>query len=58
MNKINLAEVPITERKSPKGKFRLLRQHVSKALAGVNGLEKQGKQPFDVEFVRLPAQSG
>jgi uncharacterized cupin superfamily protein len=54
MNKINLAEVPIVERKSPKGKFRLLRQNISRALSGVNGLEKAGlKQPFDVELVRL-----
>lgn len=58
MNKINLAEVPIVERKSPKGKFRLLRQHVSRTLSGVNGLEKFAqKQPFDVEFVRLPPRA-
>jgi len=58
MNKINLAEVPITEHKSPRGKFRLLSQHVSRALTGVNGLEKQDlKQPFEVEFVRLPPKA-
>jgi len=58
MNKINLAEVPIVERKSPKGKFRLLRQNISRALSGINGLEKGGrKQPFEVELVRLPARA-
>jgi uncharacterized cupin superfamily protein len=57
MNKINIGEVPIVERKSPKGKFRLMRQNISRALAGVNGLEKSGKQPFEVELVRLPPRA-
>ena len=56
MNKINLAEISIEKSRSPKGRYRRLSQHISKALTGVNGLLKSGlKQPFDVELVRLPA---
>jgi uncharacterized cupin superfamily protein len=56
MNKINLAEISIEKSRSPKGRYRRLRQHISQSLTGVNGLVKSGlKQPFDVELVRLPA---
>jgi uncharacterized cupin superfamily protein len=56
MNKVNLAEVPIERCCSPKGRFRRLRQDISRALTGVNGLGKGGlRQPFEVELVRLPA---
>jgi uncharacterized cupin superfamily protein len=55
MNKVNLAEVPIEHSCSPKGRFRRLRQDISRALTGLNGLGKGGlAQPPDVELVRLP----
>ena len=57
MNRINLAEVPIEERRSPKGRFHLLSQDISRALAGANGLGKHGQQPFEVELVRLPSHA-
>lgn len=58
MNKINLAEVPIEERRSPKGRFHLLSQDISRALTGANGLGKSGlTQPFEVELVRLPPRA-
>jgi uncharacterized cupin superfamily protein len=56
MNKINLAAIPIEQSRSPKGRFRRLKQNVSQALRGVNGIAKSGtKQPFEVELVRIPA---
>lgn len=56
MNKINLAEIPIEKSRSPKGRFRRLSQHISRALTGVNGLGASGlSQPFEVELVRIPA---
>lgn len=56
MNKINLAEIPIEKSSSPKGRFRRLRQDVSRALTGQNGVGKSGlAQPFDVELIRVPA---
>lgn len=56
MNKINLAQIPIEQSRSPKGRFRRTRQNISLALMGVNGLGKNGlKQPFEVELVRVPA---
>ena len=56
MNKINLAEISIEKNRSPKGRFRRLSQHISQALAGVNGIGISGlNQPFEVELVRIPA---
>jgi uncharacterized cupin superfamily protein len=56
MNKINLAEISIEKSRSPKGRFRRLSQHISQALAGVNGLGASGlAQPFEVDLVRVPA---
>ena len=56
MNKINLAEISIEKSRSPKGHFRRLSQHISQALAGVNGLGASGLTwPFEVDLVRVPA---
>lgn len=56
MNKINLAEISIEKSRSPKGQFRRLSQHISQALAGVNGIGASGlEQPFEVALVRVPA---
>jgi uncharacterized cupin superfamily protein len=56
MNKINLAEISIEKSRSPKGRFRRLSQHISQALAGVNGIGASGQeQPFEVDLVRIPA---
>src|SRR5262245_40693986 len=56
MNKINLAGIPIEQHRSPKGRYRRLSQHLSRALSGINGLARSGlAQPFEVELVRLPA---
>ncbi len=55
MNKINLVEIAIERFQSPKGQFRRLSQHISQALAGVNGLGTSGMAlPFEVELVRVP----
>jgi len=55
MNKINVAEIAIEISRSPKGQFRRLSQHISEALAGVNGLGASGlAAPFQVELVRVP----
>lgn len=56
MNKINLTEISIEKSRSPKGQFRRLTQHISQAVAGVNGLGAKGiSLPFDVDLVRIPA---
>ena len=56
MNKINLAEISIEKSRSPTGQYRRLSQHVSEALAGVNGIGSSGlAQPFTVDLVRIPA---
>ena len=56
MNKINLAEISIERSRSPKGQYRRLSQHISQALAGVNGIGSSGlAQPFEVDLVRIPA---
>jgi uncharacterized cupin superfamily protein len=56
MNKINLTEISIEKSRSPKGQFRRLTQHISQAVAGVNGLGTKGiSLPFDVDLVRIPA---
>jgi uncharacterized cupin superfamily protein len=56
MNKINLVEIAIERSRSPKGQYRRLSQHISQALAGVNGIGISGlAQPFEVDLVRIPA---
>ena len=56
MNKINLAEISIEKSRSPKGLYRRLSQHISQALAGVNGIGSSGlSQPFEVDLVCVPA---
>jgi uncharacterized cupin superfamily protein len=56
MNKINLAEISIEKSRSPKGQYCRLSQHISQALAGVNGIGSSGlAQPFEVDLVRIPA---
>ena len=56
MNKINLVEISIEKSRSPKGQFHRLSQHISQALAGVNGIGSSGlAQPFEVDLVRVPA---
>jgi uncharacterized cupin superfamily protein len=56
MNKINLVEISIERSRSPKGQFRRLSQHISQALAGVNGLGASGLAlPSEVDLVRVPA---
>ncbi|HXS68237.1 MAG TPA: cupin domain-containing protein [Candidatus Polarisedimenticolia bacterium] len=56
MNKINLTEISIEKNRSPKGRFRRWSQHISQALAGVNGIGASGiEQPFEVDLVRIPA---
>src|ERR1043165_9167543 len=56
MNKINLAEISIEKSRSPKGQYRRLSQHISQALAGVNGIGSSGlAQPFEVDLVRVRA---
>jgi uncharacterized cupin superfamily protein len=55
MNKINLMEVVIERSCSPKGRYRRLRQDITRALTGSNGLGRSGlTHPFEVELVRLP----
>lgn len=55
MRKASLKDVPVEERVSPKGTFRLLRQHLSVAL----GIKRDqgvwaGGHPFEVERAVLP----
>lgn len=55
MQKINLVDVPVEYRCSPKGKFELRRQQVSLALGGVKDVGRWGgDHPFDIELVSLP----
>jgi uncharacterized cupin superfamily protein len=56
MTKTNIKDVPVEQRRSPGGKFELMRQHVSLALGGVKDQGPWGGgHPFDVELVTLPA---
>lgn len=55
MKKVNQSDIKWAEQRSPNGRFRLFRRHISEALgaprdAGVAG----GGHPFDVELSRLP----
>ena len=52
---VNLADVPVCDQHSPKGKFRLKRQHVSLLLGGRKDTGPWGGgHPFDVERVTVP----
>src|SRR5271167_1298337 len=54
MRLINQSEVPSEKRKSPRGAFELIRQHMSVALGGVRDKGPWGGgHPFDVERVVL-----
>lgn len=55
MRKINLDDVPVEERISPKGKFHLLQRNLSLALGGVKDIGPAGGgHPFDVCEVVVP----
>ena len=55
MRKINLADIPATERHSPKGKYRSTRQEISIALGREDkSLDLAKRHPFDLTLVRLP----
>lgn len=55
MKKINIADVPSEQRRSPKGSYELSRQHVSLALGGKKDLGPWGGgHPFDIELTTLP----
>lgn len=55
MKKINLADVSVEHRCSPKGKFELQRQHISLELGGVKDVGPWGGgHPFDIELASLP----
>ena len=55
MNKINLADIPVDHRVSPKGQFELHRQHISLALGGIKDVGAWGGgHPFDIERTELP----
>jgi uncharacterized cupin superfamily protein len=55
MKKINIAEVPVEHRHSPKGRFELKRQHVSLALGGIKNVGPWGGgHPFDIELTTMP----
>lgn len=55
MQKVNLNDVPVEHRVSPKGKFELFRQHVSLALGGQKDKGPWGGgHPFDIELARIP----
>ncbi|MCB1062278.1 MAG: cupin domain-containing protein [Verrucomicrobiae bacterium] len=54
MNKINLSQVPVEHRRSPKGRFEMERQHVSLALGGTKNIGPWGGgHPFDIELATL-----
>lgn len=54
MNIVNISDIPVEHRRSPRGAFELRRQHVSLALGGVKDTGPwSGGHPFDVELVTL-----
>jgi len=58
MNKANLSVIPVDERKSPGGRFRLFRQDISGRLRQNNGEKSRNAScPFEVELVRLPPRA-
>jgi uncharacterized cupin superfamily protein len=55
MRHINVADVPVEYRHSPRGTYEVFRQHVSLALGGLKDVGPWGGGlPFDVEFATLP----
>lgn len=55
MNIVNLAEVPEEHHSSPRGKYQVVRQHLSLAAGGTKDSgTAAGGHPFDVEFARIP----
>jgi uncharacterized cupin superfamily protein len=58
MKKINLAAVAVAEGRSPKGRYRRLRQDITAAMRQTNGEARHPLDwPFEVELVRLPPQA-
>jgi uncharacterized cupin superfamily protein len=56
MHKINLSEVKVSERQSPKGKFHARYQEISLALGRErDSLDLRKRHPFDLALVRVPA---
>lgn len=54
MNKINIADVPMEHRSSPKGRYELQRQHISLAMGGIKDTGPWGGgHPFDIELTTL-----
>jgi len=55
MRKVNLKDVPETERKSPKGKFHKFVKNISVALGREpESLDLWKRHPFDLALVRIP----
>src|SRR5207245_9025277 len=55
MRKVNLKDVPETERKSPKGKFGRASKNISVALGREpDSLDLSKRHPFDLALVRIP----
>jgi uncharacterized cupin superfamily protein len=55
MIKLNLTDIPVEHRASPKGAFELNRQHISLALGGIKDVGQWGGgHPFDVELTQVP----
>src|SRR5262245_21458430 len=55
MRKVNLKDIPETERKSPKGKFRRTFKNISVALGREpESLDLSKRHPFDLALVRIP----
>lgn len=55
MKKINVDEIPWSERKSPSGKFHRFRKELSVSLGAKRGeMPAAGGHPFEVELVKMP----
>ncbi len=58
MRKVNVTDIPATERHSPKGKYRSFRQEISIALGrDEKSLDLTKRHPFDLTLVRIPKDS-
>ncbi len=58
MQKINLADISLTESASPRGRFHRFSLDLSASLAAKrNGTPQPGRAPFEVELVRLPPRA-
>ena len=56
MKKLNIADLPWVEGKSPKGKFHRFRKDISARLGSARApLPDSGRHPFEIELVKLPA---